>query len=70
MAFRRNAIADDDRGIAESIVAAADEADADLIILGARGLAGVRAFIGSVSNHVLQHARRPVLVVPAPKDGR
>jgi nucleotide-binding universal stress UspA family protein len=36
----------------------------DLVVLGARGLAGVRAFLGSVSNHG-QHTRRPVLVVPA-----
>ena len=32
---------------------------------GARGLAGVRAFLGSVSNHVFQHSPRPVLVIPA-----
>ena len=42
-----------------------EELDVDLIVLGARGLAGVRAFLGSVSNHVVQHAHRPVLVVPA-----
>jgi nucleotide-binding universal stress UspA family protein len=58
----------EDRGIADTIVASADELDADLIVLGARGLAGVRAFLGSVSNHVLQHAKRPVLVVPSKKD--
>jgi nucleotide-binding universal stress UspA family protein len=51
--------------VAEAIIEGADEVDADLIVLGARGLAGVRAFLGSVSNHVLQHAHRPVLVVPA-----
>ena len=27
--------------------------------------AGVRAFLGSVSNHVLQHCQRPVLIIPA-----
>jgi nucleotide-binding universal stress UspA family protein len=57
----------DKRGIAEAIVANADELDVDLIVLGARGLAGVRAYLGSVSNHVLQHAHRPVLVVPPAK---
>jgi nucleotide-binding universal stress UspA family protein len=57
----------DARGIADAIVDRAAELDVDLIVLGARGLAGVRAYLGSVSNHVLQHARRPVLVVPAAK---
>lgn len=54
----------DDRAIADTIVQEADAHDADLIVLGARGLAGVRAFLGSVSNHVLQQAHRPTLVIP------
>jgi nucleotide-binding universal stress UspA family protein len=54
----------DDRAIADTIVHQAKELDADLIVLGARGLAGVRAFLGSVSNHVLQQAHRPTLVIP------
>src|SRR4029077_20209989 len=53
------------RAIADTIVEGADELDVDLIVLGARGLTGIRAFLGSVSNHVLQHAHRPVLVIPA-----
>jgi nucleotide-binding universal stress UspA family protein len=57
----------DQRGIADAIVDTADELDVDLVVLGARGLAGVRAYLGSVSNHVLQHAHRPVLVVPSKK---
>jgi len=55
----------DSRAIADTIVEGADELDVDLIVLGARGLRGIRAFLGSVSNHVLQHARRPVLVIPS-----
>jgi nucleotide-binding universal stress UspA family protein len=55
----------DTRAIADTIVEGADELDVDLIVLGARGLTGIRAFLGSVSNHVLQHAHRPVLVIPA-----
>jgi nucleotide-binding universal stress UspA family protein len=51
--------------VAGTILATADELEADLIVLGARGLAGVRAFLGSVSNHVVQHAHRPVLVIPS-----
>jgi nucleotide-binding universal stress UspA family protein len=55
----------DTRAIADTIVERADELNVDLIVLGARGLTGIRAFLGSVSNHVLQHAHRPVLVIPA-----
>jgi nucleotide-binding universal stress UspA family protein len=55
----------DNHAIADTIVDRAEELDVDLIVLGARGLTGIRAFLGSVSNHVLQHARRPVLVIPA-----
>jgi nucleotide-binding universal stress UspA family protein len=50
--------------VADTIVAVADELDADVIILGARGLTGLAAFTGSVSIHVLEHAQRPVLIVP------
>lgn len=59
----------DTRAIADTIVEGSDELDVDLIVLGARGLTGIRAYLGSVSNHVLQHAHRPVLVIPA-KTGR
>jgi nucleotide-binding universal stress UspA family protein len=54
----------DKQDVAGTILATADELEVDLIVLGARGLAGVRAFLGSVSSHVVQHAHRPVLVVP------
>jgi nucleotide-binding universal stress UspA family protein len=63
---RAAAIADE-REVADTIVAHADEVDADLVVVGARALTGLRAFLGSVSNHVLQHAHRPVLVVPPAK---
>jgi hypothetical protein len=55
----------DNRDVPRAIVCEATELDVDLVVLGARGLAGVRAFLGSVSNHVLQHSRCPVLVIPA-----
>ena len=43
----------------------ANELDAELIVLGARGLSRVQsALLGSVSAAVVQHARRPVLIVP------
>jgi nucleotide-binding universal stress UspA family protein len=55
----------DERKISETIVEGAAELDADLIVLGARGLTGIHAMLGSVSNRVAQHAGRPVLVIPA-----
>ena len=49
-----------------AILDAADAADAAVIVLGARGLSGVRsALLGSVSNGVVHHSERPVLVVHA-----
>jgi hypothetical protein len=55
----------DDHDVPSAIVDEANKSNVDLVVLGARGLAGVRALLGSVSNHVLQHSRRPVLVIPA-----
>jgi nucleotide-binding universal stress UspA family protein len=46
------------------IVALAEELGADLIVMGSRGLGGVRrALMGSVSDSVVRHAHCPVLVV-------
>jgi nucleotide-binding universal stress UspA family protein len=46
------------------IVALAEELGADLIVMGSRGLSGVRrALMGSVSDSVVRHAHCPVLVV-------
>ena len=43
----------------------ADELDASVIVIGSRGLAGVREAVeGSLSHDVATHAGRPVLVVP------
>ncbi len=49
----------------ETILAVADELDAGAIVLGSRGRTGLRALLGSVSHSVLQHASRPVLVIPS-----
>jgi len=48
------------------VVEVADEIDAAAIVIGSRGLTGLRALLeGSVSRQVEAHTRRPVLVVPA-----
>lgn len=52
--------------IAETILEEADEIGASAIVLGTRGLTGVKSLLlGSVSHAVLQHADRPVIVVPS-----
>ena len=49
----------------EGIVEVAEEIDAAVIVLGSRGLSGVREeLVGSVSHQVAGHAHRPVLIVP------
>jgi nucleotide-binding universal stress UspA family protein len=59
--------ATDEQGesVAEAILAGADKLEADVIVLGSRGLGGVGSLLGSVSHRVLQHADRPVLVIPS-----
>jgi nucleotide-binding universal stress UspA family protein len=57
----------EDKHIADTIAEGADELDVDLIVMGARGLTGIAAVLGSVSNHVLRYSDRPVLVVPHPR---
>jgi nucleotide-binding universal stress UspA family protein len=49
----------------ETIVEVAERHDAATIVMGSRGLAGLRAmFLGSVSGAVVHHANRPTLIVP------
>ena len=49
--------------IASTLVAVADERDADLIVVATRSSPGPK-LLGSTANSVLHEARRPVLVVP------
>jgi nucleotide-binding universal stress UspA family protein len=55
--------------VALEIVALAEELGADLIVMGSRGLGGLRrALMGSVSDSVVRHAHCPVLVVRAERE--
>jgi nucleotide-binding universal stress UspA family protein len=55
---------------ATEIVDLAEELGAGLVVLGSRGLGGVRrALMGSVSDSVVRHAHCPVLVVRKNKSG-
>jgi nucleotide-binding universal stress UspA family protein len=53
--------------IAETLASIAEERDAAAMVVGSRGLGGIKArLLGSTSRKLLQHTRRPVLVVRAP----
>lgn len=53
-------------GVAPAILLSAQNADAQLIAMGTRGLARLKSLLlGSVSHAVVQHADRAVLVVPS-----
>jgi nucleotide-binding universal stress UspA family protein len=53
-----------DGDVATSIGDVAADLDCDAIVVGTRGLSGVKAFVlGSVSHEVVEHAERPVFVV-------
>ena len=54
---------------AQAILQAAERLLADSIVLGSHGKGGAyRALLGSVSEEVVRHAHRPVLVVPSSKE--
>ncbi len=56
--------------VATEIVDLAEELGAGLVVLGSRGLGGIRrALMGSVSDSVVRHAHCPVLVVRKDKSG-
>lgn len=49
---------------ADAVLDYAGQMGADLIVIGSRGLSGLNEWVlGSVSHHVVQHARIPVLVI-------
>lgn len=50
--------------VATKIVKASEEAEVDLIVIGSRGLGRLAGwFLGSVTNHVVNHCTKPILVV-------
>jgi nucleotide-binding universal stress UspA family protein len=54
--------------IADAILGEADALGATAILIGSRGLTGVKSLLlGSVSRAVIQHADRTVIVVPSPE---
>ena len=51
------------------IMDAAQEVEADLIVMGTKGLSGIKEFfLGSISHKVLKHAATSILVVPLPHE--
>jgi len=53
----------------DAIVASAETNGARAIVIGSRGLRGLKSkLVGSTSAHVLRHALRPVVVVRHPED--
>jgi nucleotide-binding universal stress UspA family protein len=59
--------ADREQSIPATILTQAEAVEASAIVMGTRGLTGLKSLVlGSVSHGVLQHADRPVLIVPSP----
>jgi len=48
----------------DEIITEIEDWEPDLVVLGRRGLRGAKAWLGSVSEHVLHHTKVPVLLVP------
>lgn len=60
-----------DTTVADAILVDAATVQASAVVCGSRGYTGLKSLmLGSVSNHVLQHADLPVLVVPSPAIAR
>ena len=52
------------RHVSIRIMEIAEEEDVDLIVMGNRGLSGIKSwFLGSVSKHIVEHCKKPILIV-------
>jgi nucleotide-binding universal stress UspA family protein len=51
------------------LVRTARELDAEMIVVGSRGMGRIRSVIGSVTLRLLHETPCPILVVPSPGDG-
>lgn len=57
--------------VADAILTDAAAVGASVVVCGSRGYTGLKSLVlGSVSNHLLQHADLPVVVVPSPAVAR
>lgn len=52
--------------VADEIISAINQTDVDFVIMGSHGIGSAlyRNLLGSVTNKVLHHAEKPVLVIP------
>lgn len=58
----------DSADVAETVAATAEQRDAAAVVVGSRGLGGVKSkLLGSTSRRLLHDSRRPLLVVRAPE---
>jgi nucleotide-binding universal stress UspA family protein len=58
----------DSANVADTLIAIAEERDARAIVVGSRGLGGIKArVLGSTSRKLLHDTHRPVLVVRTPE---
>ena len=63
------AVADEEGSVAKTLLALTRDRDAAAIVVGSRGLGGIRARLeGSTSRFLLRHASCPVVVVHEPGD--
>ena len=51
------------KSASETILKHAEDNNCDLIVMGSRGLSGIREMLGSVSHVITQKAKVPVLIV-------
>jgi len=49
----------------DEILRISEEENADMIIMATRGMTGIKKYLmGSVTNNVVHHSKKPVLVIP------